>query len=64
MIKVSAVSYLNTLPFIYGIQQSNISNIVDLNLDYPSVCADKLVRGKVDLALVPVIIIQNLYPVV
>ena len=39
MIKISAVSYLNTLPFIYGLNNSSLSEIINLNLDYPSICA-------------------------
>jgi len=58
--KVSAVSYLNTIPFIYGLKQSELINTIDLQLDYPSICADKLISGAVDLALVPVVVIPKL----
>jgi len=58
--KVSAVSYLNTIPFIYGLKQSELINTIDLQLDYPSICADKLITGAVDLALVPVVVIPKL----
>ena len=44
MIKISAVSYLNTLPFIYGLKQSKLIDTIDLQLDYPAVCADKLIN--------------------
>ena len=60
MIKISAVSYLNAIPFIYAIRESDMLSNVDLNLDYPSVCADKLISGQVDLALVPVVVISSL----
>ena len=60
MITVSAVSYLNTLPFIYGLQQSRLIETIDLQLDYPSSCAVKLMNGEVDLALVPIVVIPNL----
>ena len=60
MIKISAVSYLNTLPFIYGLKQSKLIHTIDLQLDYPSICADKLINGDVDLALVPVVVIPKL----
>ena len=60
MIKISAVSYLNTLPFIYGLKQSELIHSIDLKLDYPSICADKLINGEVDLALVPVAVIPKL----
>ncbi|MFH1159875.1 MAG: menaquinone biosynthesis protein [bacterium] len=53
-IKISAVSYLNTFPFVFGIKTSGELDDVDLQLDIPSLCADKLKQGTVDLALVPV----------
>ena len=60
MLKISAVSYLNTVPFIYGLKQSKLIDTIDLQLDYPSICADKLINGDVDLALVPVVVIPKL----
>ena len=60
MLKISAVSYLNTIPFIHGLKQSELIKIIDLQLDYPSICADKLINGTVDLALVPVAVIPKL----
>ena len=60
MLKISAVSYLNTIPFIHGLKQSELIKTIDLQLDYPSICADKLINGTVDLALVPVVVIPKL----
>ena len=57
--KVSAVSYLNTIPFIHGIKSSNIYDSIDLQLDYPSVCAQKLIDDEVDIALVPVAVLKQ-----
>jgi chorismate dehydratase len=51
MIKVSAVSYLNTMPFIYGLKHSNFIKSIDLQLNYPSLCAEKLLNNEVDIAL-------------
>lgn len=53
-IKISAVSYTNTKPFIYGIEQSEIINQLDLSLDIPSDCATKLINNQVDIGLIPV----------
>ncbi len=53
-IKVSAVSYLNTKPLLYGIFNHPVYEQIELSLDVPSICAQKFVRGKVDLALLPV----------
>jgi chorismate dehydratase len=60
MLKISAVSYLNTIPFIHGLKQSELIKIINLQLDYPSICAEKLINGNVDLALVPVAVIPKL----
>ena len=59
-LRLSAVSYLNTKPFIYGLYRSDLANMIDLSLDIPSVCAQKLLSGEVDLALTPVAVIPDL----
>lgn len=59
-IKISAVSYANSFPFIFGIQNHEIINHIDLQLDMPADCARKLLNGEVDLGLVPVAIIPEL----
>jgi chorismate dehydratase len=53
-IKISAVSYTNTKPFIYGIQKSEVRHQIDLSLDIPSDCAAKLINNQVDIGLIPV----------
>ncbi|MES2828901.1 MAG: menaquinone biosynthesis protein [Bacteroidota bacterium] len=53
-IKISAVAYTNTKPFIYGISHSEIKNKIDLSLDIPAECAAKLISGQVDIGLIPV----------
>lgn len=59
-IKISVVSYLNSKPFIYGLNHSGLTNKIDLQLDIPSVCAQKLIDGKVDIGLIPVAILPTL----
>lgn len=59
MIRVSAVSYLNTKPFLHGLSLAPPEN-ADVSVDIPSVCADKLLRGEADLGLVPVAVIPKL----
>jgi chorismate dehydratase len=54
LLKISAVSYLNTFPFVYGIRQSGMLRNYRLDLDIPSLCAGKLKNGEVDIALIPV----------
>lgn len=53
-IRVSAVSYTNTKPFVYGLQNSGISDKIELSLDIPSECAAKLIEDKTDIGLIPV----------
>ncbi|MBL4676522.1 MAG: menaquinone biosynthesis protein [Mucilaginibacter sp.] len=53
-IKISAVSYTNTKPFLYGLQHSDIKENIDLSLDMPSDCAQKLIDNQVDIGLIPV----------
>lgn len=59
-LKVTAVSYLNTKPFLYGIFNEGLEEELDLQLDIPANCAKKLIDGSVDLGLVPVAVIPFL----
>jgi chorismate dehydratase len=59
-IRISAVSYTNTKPFLYGINHTDIINQIDLSLDMPSDCAQKLIDDKVDIGLIPVAATLNL----
>ena len=59
-IRISAVSYTNTKPFIYGLKHSAIINQIDLSFDNPSDCAQKLIDDKADIGLIPVAAILNL----
>jgi chorismate dehydratase len=54
MIKISAVSYTNTVPFIYGLNHHLIKNQIELSLDVPAICAQKLIDNQVDIGLIPV----------
>ncbi|MCC7159929.1 MAG: radical SAM protein, partial [Ignavibacteria bacterium] len=57
MIRVSVVSYLNSKPFVAGLTQNSIINKIDLSLDIPSTCAEKLINGKTDIGLIPVAVL-------
>lgn len=59
MINISVVSYLNTLPFIFGLKKTDIIHQIKLNLDYPALCAKKLLSNEVDIALAPVSILTK-----
>jgi len=58
--KISAVSYINTLPFIYGLQHSPIIDKIDLSLDYPAECASKLINNQIDIGLIPVAVLPQI----
>lgn len=60
MYKLSIVNYYNTTPFLFGIHHSAIKNELDIELDIPSVCAQKLKNKSVDIGLVPVAILPEL----
>lgn len=53
-IRISAVKYANTYPFIYGLVESGFDKRVILETDHPADCASKLISGRVDIGLIPV----------
>ena len=57
--KISAVSYLNTKPFLHGLRKS-ADNDLEISVDIPSECARKVIEGEVDLGLIPVAVIPLL----
>lgn len=59
-ITLSAVSYLNTKPFLWGIEQSGLAEKLNITLDIPAKTAEKLLQNQVDAALVPVGILPQL----
>ena len=54
MYNITAVSYSNTLPFIYGIENSGMLKDYSLTLEVPAKCADHFIGNLVDIALMPV----------
>ncbi len=59
-VRISIVNYTNTLPFKWALKRDAFLNKIDLQEDIPSICAQKLKFGQVDLALVPVALIPEL----
>jgi len=54
-IKLTAVSYINTIPFIEAIRNTDfLQKNIDLLVDYPARCAQYLENNEVDGGLVPV----------
>ncbi len=62
-VTVSAVSYLNTVPFLHGLKQSAVANHIRLLLAPPARCAALLEAGEVDISLTPVAALPALQPV-
>jgi chorismate dehydratase len=56
-IRISAVKYANTYPFMYGLTESGFDRKVILETDHPADCAAKLIEGRVDLGLIPVAVL-------
>jgi chorismate dehydratase len=58
-LRFSVVDFLNARPLIWGLLQ-NPPPGVEVSRDLPSVCADKLARGEVDVGLIPSIEYQRI----
>jgi chorismate dehydratase len=54
IIRVGAVSYLNTKPLLWGISQRDIASQVSIFLDYPANLVRAMKSGSLDIALLPV----------
>lgn len=53
-IRISAVKYANTYPFIYGLAETGFEKKVILTTDHPADCARKLIDDEADIGLIPV----------
>ncbi|NOR75847.1 MAG: ABC transporter substrate-binding protein [Draconibacterium sp.] len=58
--RVSIVSYLNSKPFLYGLNKSHVANIFEMSLDIPSKIATKLSYNLADVGLIPVAGLEDL----
>jgi len=58
--KIGVVSYLNSRPFVHGLQQSDIATQHQLIVESPSNIAGMLLRCEIDLGLVPVFIVHQM----
>lgn len=54
VVKIVAVSYSNTYPFVYGIENSGVMDAFQLQLVHPMACAESFISGNADIALLPV----------
>jgi len=58
--RIGAVSYLNTRPLLFGLEQSDLMAEIDLVKAYPAKIAQDLIEGNIDMGLVPVAIMPFL----
>jgi len=59
-VRIAAVSYYNTKPFLEGLEDSELRDEIEMTLDFPAKCADLLLSGKVDMGLVPVAVLLQI----
>ncbi len=59
--KISVVNYLNSKPFIFGLKNHpKIQEWMTLVEENPAQCADSLIQGETDIALIPAAMILQL----
>jgi chorismate dehydratase len=54
-LRVSAVSFLNTKPLVWGFVHGRQNGSVSLRFEVPSACADSLASGAADIGIIPAI---------
>jgi chorismate dehydratase len=59
-IRISAVKYANTYPFIFGLKDSGFDKKIILETDHPAECAYKLITNRADIGLIPVAALPQL----
>jgi chorismate dehydratase len=59
-IRISAVKYANTYPFLYGLTATGFDKKVILSTDHPADCAARLINGDADIGLIPVAALPSL----
>ncbi len=53
--RVSVVSYLNTVPLVWGMLHGEQRGLFDLSFAIPAECADRLEDGRADIGIVPAV---------
>ena len=59
-IRVSAVKYINSYPFMIGLRDGEVASMIELEVCHPSECADRLIAGDSDIGLIPVAMIATM----
>ena len=63
-LRISIVEYLNTAPLVWGFTDGPLAGRYDLSFTVPSICAEALRKGEVDVAIIPAIEYQRMESVV
>ncbi len=58
--RVCAVSYLNTVPLVWGMLHGPQRGLFELEFRLPAGCADALASGAVDIGIVPAVEVERL----
>ena len=59
-LRISIVEFLNTAPLVWGFTDGPLRGRYDLSFTVPSLCAEALRSGKVDVAIIPAIEYQRM----
>ncbi len=59
-IRVSIVQFLNTAPLVWGFSNGPLQNRYELSFTVPSLCAEALRAGRVDVAIIPAVEYQRM----
>ncbi len=57
---MSAVSYLNTVPLVWGMLHGAQQGLFDLSFDLPADCARRLASSEADIGIVPAAVLPEL----
>ncbi|MGA9884555.1 MAG: menaquinone biosynthesis protein [Candidatus Acidiferrales bacterium] len=63
-LRISVVEFLNTAPLVWGFTDGPLAGKYDLSFAVPSLCAEALRRGQVDIGIIPAIEYQRMDGVV
>ena len=59
-LRISIVEFLNTAPLVWGFTDGSLRGRYDLSFTVPSLCAEALRAGEVDVAIIPAIEYQRM----
>lgn len=53
-LRISLISYLNSRPFVYGLQHSELWNTQQFTFDFPAESAQKVILKQADIGIIPI----------